>query len=654
MATSAQVIDVIFRGRNDADAALRGVEQGLAKVDQAGEGVSKVGTTLDGIGSRLGTLGPLLAGAFGAVSVGAFVTQFVAANVEVEKFLKAVAQIKGNGTLAGQELDYLRSVADRLGLSVRDTAGAYVSLLAATKGTALEGQQTRVIFESVASAMSLLGSTSADTEGALLAIQQMISKGVVNAEELRGQLASRLPGALQIAARAVGTTTEELGKMLEAGQLLTADFLPKFAAELNKSFGNPGQIDTYSAAMNRLKNQVDETLQALGNTGLFDALTSGLGGSTKAVEATSAGITYLASVAGAAFDVLRGGSLDVFSAQLKLAGERADDVAVKLSSSLNQALAETERLTRQAAEATTSFNNESEAETARLKRQASAQADALKEVGEALKTLGVSPEKVQADVSKVLDAFDSLTKGPNVSGGQLLAGLESVLKSIDDKKYLPRLKDQLQEAWAQGRITSDELAKGMGLVAKEQEDLDKKLGITTQSIADQAKEAQNAKEAAEKLALEMEKLASNERIKTMEFRANLNIENIKAQTERIKDAFQSLDNTVNSTADVINKAFGLLAGGSDLIDSSVRNKLFEQVDRENQNRQDALRMQRDLTTAQIKVLEAQAKQLQGGDTLIKVDGSGLKPHLEAFMWEIVRAIQVRTNADGLRLLLGVA
>jgi len=35
-----------------------------------------------------------------------------------------------------------------------------------------------------------------------------------------------------------------------------------------------------------------------------------------------------------------------------------------------------------------------------------------------------------------------------------------------------------------------------------------------------------------------------------------------------------------------------------------------------------------------------------------VDGAGLQPHLEAFMWEILRTIQVRVNQDGLEMLLG--
>ena len=651
MAT-AQIIDVVFRGRNDADAAIRSVEDGLAKVDKVGEGVGRTSNNLDGMVARLGQVGPLLAAAFGVASVAALATEFVRANVELEKFTLAVTQIRGSGTLASQELDYLRSVSDRLGLSVSSTSSAYVSLLAATKGTALEGAQSRDIFEAVASAMSRLGRSSAETEGALLAIQQMISKGTVSSEELRGQLGERLPGAFQIAARSIGVTTQELGKLLEGGKIIADEFLPVFARELNNTFGGGAdRVDGYTASLNRLKNQFEETLQLLGNSGVFDALTSSLEGAAKASQAVGAGIDYLSRVFGSTQNLLRGGSFEVFNAELEIARQRADTVSIALSGGLNESLAETARLARQAADAGAFFGDQSNAETERLQRQANAQANALKEVNDAFKTLGVNPDKVKGDVEKVLQAFETLTKSPEVRGDQMLAGLEATLKQIDNARYLPRLKDQLQEAWAQGRITGDDLAKGFAAIAKEQDGLDKKLPNTTKAIADQAKEAEKARDKAQQYALELEKLASNERIKNIEARVTLNVTEVQEQTKRIQAAFESLDNTVTSTADVINKAFGALSGNS-MLDSSVRNQLFAQVERENLNRQEALRQQSDLTRAQIRVLESQARNLDSGEALIKVDGSGLAPHLEAIMWEILKQAQVRTNRDGLKLLLG--
>jgi hypothetical protein len=48
-----------------------------------------------------------------------------------------------------------------------------------------------------------------------------------------------------------------------------------------------------------------------------------------------------------------------------------------------------------------------------------------------------------------------------------------------------------------------------------------------------------------------------------------------------------------------------------------------------------------------------AEALRNGGGLITIDGAGLQPHLEAFMFEILESIQVRVNAEGYNLLLGV-
>jgi ribosomal protein S9 len=70
-------------------------------------------------------------------------------------------------------------------------------------------------------------------------------------------------------------------------------------------------------------------------------------------------------------------------------------------------------------------------------------------------------------------------------------------------------------------------------------------------------------------------------------------------------------------------------------------------------REQSFELQKELTRAQIDAIKAQTRAVEGGDALIKIDGAGLQPQLEAFMWEILRTIQVRVNQQGLKLLLGV-
>jgi hypothetical protein len=45
--------------------------------------------------------------------------------------------------------------------------------------------------------------------------------------------------------------------------------------------------------------------------------------------------------------------------------------------------------------------------------------------------------------------------------------------------------------------------------------------------------------------------------------------------------------------------------------------------------------------------------MQRGDAMIQIDGAGLQPHLEAFMFEILAAIQIRANAEGAAFLTGI-
>ena len=70
----------------------------------------------------------------------------------------------------------------------------------------------------------------------MLATGQVLSKGKVQAEELRGQIGERLPGAFALFAEAIGKTPKELDKALNDGEVTIEDFL-KFTSKLFKRFG---------------------------------------------------------------------------------------------------------------------------------------------------------------------------------------------------------------------------------------------------------------------------------------------------------------------------------------------------------------------------------------------------------------------------------
>lgn len=179
----------------------------------------------------------------------------------------------GDASAGARDLSFLRDEANRLGLDLTVAANSFVKLSAAARETTLEGKGARDIFLAISEASAVMHLSAAESEGALLAISQMISKGTVQSEELRGQLGERLPGAFQTAARAMGVTTAELSKMLEQGEVISSDFLPKFAAQLRKELAGSVEeaANSTQAALGRIDSAWTDLKRTVADSGLGQA-----------------------------------------------------------------------------------------------------------------------------------------------------------------------------------------------------------------------------------------------------------------------------------------------------------------------------------------------------------------------------------------------
>ena len=292
-------LELAIRIRADLDRAVRD----LKKLDRS---IARTGTETDkaarrtrglsnawdrasrgaaGLRRRLGGL----QGALAALGIAVLTRQVIQAGVALERLESRFRAATGSAQAASQELAFVRVEAERLGIDFVAAADAFSGFAAAAKGTALEGQQAREIFTAVAEAARVMGLSADNTRGALLALEQIVSKGVVSAEELRGQLGERLPGAFQIAARAMGVTTRELGKMLQRGEVLAEDLLPKLAKELRASVaeGLPEAVDTAEAAFRRLDNSLFDLKTSIAESGLLDFFADLAKGVTSALRAIS-------------------------------------------------------------------------------------------------------------------------------------------------------------------------------------------------------------------------------------------------------------------------------------------------------------------------------------------------------------------------------
>ncbi|AKJ73902.1 tail length tape measure protein [Salmonella phage 37] len=105
-----------------------------------------------------------------------------------------IANVVGNSQAAiNKEWEYMVGLANTLGIDITTLSQSYTKFAVSAKAVGLSLQDSKFIFESVAKAGRVFHLSQDDMEGVFRALEQMLSKGQVYAEELRGQLGERLP-----------------------------------------------------------------------------------------------------------------------------------------------------------------------------------------------------------------------------------------------------------------------------------------------------------------------------------------------------------------------------------------------------------------------------------------------------------------------------
>lgn len=198
-------------------------------------------------------------------SGGAAFNSLIDAGLKMESVKSQLNAVTGSGEKTADALKYLHDESNRLGQRTDVMAEGFAKLAAAAKGTALEGQPLKDVFSAVAEASTVMHLSTDKTSNVINALSQMMGKGVVSAEEFRQQLGDHLPQATQVGAQALGVTTAEFIKLLNSGQILANDFLPKFGKALRESVagGLPQAVGGATAAFNRLYNALLEFKQGL-------------------------------------------------------------------------------------------------------------------------------------------------------------------------------------------------------------------------------------------------------------------------------------------------------------------------------------------------------------------------------------------------------
>ena len=234
----------------------------------------------------------------GGLGLSNFASKLIEVARATNKVQTALKNVSGSMAQFAANNKFLIDLSKKYGVEINSLTSNYAKFTAAANisGMALLDQQK--LFESLSRASTAFGLSTDETNGMFLAITQMMSKGTVQAEELRGQLGERLPIAMQAMAKAAGVSVAGLDDLMKKGKLMSADVLPKFADALNGLIPQ-ADTDNIETSINRLKNAFAEFTKSTGVDGLYKKLVDGATKAIKSLQTNIQGVftTLLAVVA---------------------------------------------------------------------------------------------------------------------------------------------------------------------------------------------------------------------------------------------------------------------------------------------------------------------------------------------------------------------
>lgn len=226
--------------------------------------IGDVSGAMKSMGAAFGAAKLAIGGA--AAGLLTFQKAAIESQMELEKLQTSYQTIFGEG--GGAQLDFVKNELNSVGQQFRSGAEAAKTFFAAGMNSSL-APQLNFIFKAFTDAGAAMQLSGDEMSRVFLALGQMMSKGKVQAEEMRGQLGEVLPGAFQLAADAMGMTTTQLDKFMADGNLTAEEVIPKMAVAVKEKYSESAKqaADTTQGKLNQMLNAWEEYKARLAASG---------------------------------------------------------------------------------------------------------------------------------------------------------------------------------------------------------------------------------------------------------------------------------------------------------------------------------------------------------------------------------------------------
>lgn len=635
MADSTRTMEIIIAATDKTSAALSSAKTGI---DSVSSSVSKLDNNVQIIGT-------LIAGFTTLAASSAYVATKV---FEVSaKFETLNAQLKtATGSAAGASLafDSLQQFAKETPYELSEVVGAFIKL----KNLGLDPSSEAL--RSYGNTASALGKTLNDM------IEAVADASVGEFERLKEfGIKARSEGD-NVAFTFQGITTTVGKNAAEIEGYLRQIGSVNFATAMSE------KMDTLDGKISNLKDAVDAFYKRLGDAGALNASKSAVDALIKSVNILSENIDDVLAVLALTSGGVIAANFTAISTAIRAAAASAaaaTGVVGVLGSTLGITAAAFVGyqigtffydMTEGAKEAKLAVDELNESQ--KLLKELTGQVD--DKIRELSKSTGVNIKNLDDFNAKVKDGtlvWDEQTNAWKDGRDQLQVLNESVDKAKEkiEKKRLEDLA-ALQAQFELAGMTRDNAKEQaeLAIATKEAEENTKLLTGETDKLA---KKEEDAKDKAQELKLKLLEIASEEKIKTLDIFADIQIAGLEASTKQIEASFASIDNAITSTGDTLSSFWDNLAQGD--LGFTQKWKLQDQIDSEEKRRASVFEQQKELNSQTIELNRLRIESMRNGGSMITVNGDGLAPHLEAIMFEVLASIQTRASGEYAAFLLGI-
>jgi len=136
---------------------------------------------------------------------------------------------------------------------------------------------------------------------------------------------------------------------------------------------------------------------------------------------------------------------------------------------------------------------------------------------------------------------------------------------------------------------------------------------------------------------------------SMEWTAKVDIAEAQAAADTVIALSTNISDMFANTGDTLVGLAGSLAGLSGL----SRLQVFEFMEEESRNRAELLKLEKEMTTSQVALINARTEALKKGGGLITIEANNIEPELQLVLHRILELTQIEANEQGLEFLIGV-